>query len=47
MRTPCTGDATTKVKCEGIAIMLVVDRSGPMDACDFVDGDYSVSRLDR
>ena len=43
---PRTGDATTKVKREGIAIMLVVDRSGSMDARDFVEGDYSVSRLD-
>ena len=43
---PRTGDATTQVKREGIAIMLVVDRSGSMDARDFVDGDYSVSRLD-
>ena len=43
---PRTGDATTKIKREGIAIMLVVDRSGSMDARDFVDGDYSVSRLD-
>ena len=46
MAGPRTGDATTKVKREGIAIMLVVDRSGSMDARDFVDGDYSVSRLD-
>jgi len=43
---PRTGDATTKVKREGVAIMLVVDRSGSMDARDFVSGDYSVSRLD-
>ena len=46
MAGPRTGDATTKVKREGIAIMLVVDRSGSMDARDFVAGDYSVSRLD-
>ncbi len=43
---PRSGDATTKVKREGIAIVLVVDRSGSMDARDFVEGDYSVSRLD-
>ncbi len=43
---PRTGDATTKVKREGIAIMLVVDRSGSMNARDFVKDDYSVSRLD-
>jgi Ca-activated chloride channel family protein len=43
---PRTGAATPKVKREGIAIMLVVDRSGSMDARDFVEGDYSVSRLD-
>ena len=46
MAGPRTGDATTKVKREGIAIMLVVDRSGSMDARDFVKGDYSVSRMD-
>ena len=46
MAGPRTGDATTKVKREGIAIMLVVDRSGSMDARDFVEGDYSQSRLD-
>ncbi len=43
---PRTGDATTKVHREGIAIVMAVDRSGSMDARDFVDGDYSVSRLD-
>lgn len=43
---PRTGDATTKVKREGISIMLVLDRSGSMDARDFVEGDYGVSRLD-
>ena len=43
---PRTGDAVTKVKREGIAIMLVIDRSGSMDARDLVEGDYSVSRLD-
>ena len=43
---PRTGDEQTRVKTEGIAIMLVVDRSGSMDARDFVAGDYSVNRLD-
>ena len=43
---PRTGDATTRVQREGIAIMLVVDRSGSMDARDFVEGDYSINRLD-
>lgn len=43
---PRTGDEQTRVKTEGIAIMLAVDRSGSMDARDFVDGDYSVNRLD-
>lgn len=42
---PRTGDATTKVVREGIAIALVVDRSGSMDARDFVEGDTGVSRL--
>ncbi|HIJ82736.1 MAG: VWA protein [Magnetococcales bacterium] len=43
---PRTGDETSKVRREGIAMVLVIDRSGSMDARDFVDGDYSVSRLD-
>ena len=43
---PRTGDATTIVKRDGIAIMLAVDRSGSMDARDFVADDYSISRLD-
>ena len=46
MSGPRSGDSTSVVKREGIAIMLVVDRSGSMDARDFVEGDYSVSRLD-
>ena len=46
MAGPRTGDATSITKREGIAIMLVVDRSGSMEARDFVDGDYNVSRLD-
>lgn len=43
---PRTGDATTRIKREGIAIMLVVDRSGSMDARDFVTEDRNVNRLD-
>ena len=46
MAGPRSGDATTRVKREGIAIMLAVDRSGSMDARDFVKGDYGISRLD-
>lgn len=42
---PRTGDASTKVYREGIALMLVVDRSGSMNARDFVEGDQSVDRL--
>lgn len=42
---PRTGDATTLVRREGIAIALVVDRSGSMDARDFVENDSGVSRL--
>ncbi len=42
---PRTGDATTKVSREGIAIVMVVDRSGSMQARDFVEGDVSVDRL--
>ena len=42
---PRSADGTTRVKREGIAIMLVIDRSGSMDARDFVEGDYSVNRL--
>ncbi|MBF0630804.1 MAG: VWA domain-containing protein [Magnetococcales bacterium] len=43
---PRTGDDTTQIRSEGIAIVLVIDRSGSMDARDFVEGDYGVSRLD-
>jgi Ca-activated chloride channel family protein len=43
---PRTGNATTRVQREGIAIAMVVDRSGSMQARDFVRGDTSVSRLD-
>ena len=43
---PRTGDASSVVRREGIAIAMVVDRSGSMRARDFVRGDTSVSRLD-
>jgi Ca-activated chloride channel family protein len=43
---PRTGNATTQVQREGIAIVMVVDRSGSMQARDFVRSDTSVSRLD-
>lgn len=43
---PRTGNAVSEVKREGIAIVMVVDRSGSMQARDFVRGDTSTSRLD-
>jgi Ca-activated chloride channel family protein len=43
---PRTGDTTSHVQREGIAIVMAVDRSGSMNARDFVAGDASVSRLD-
>jgi Ca-activated chloride channel family protein len=43
---PRTGDATSILKREGIAIAMIVDRSGSMHARDFVEDDLSVSRLD-
>jgi Ca-activated chloride channel family protein len=43
---PRTGDHTSKIKREGIAIALAVDRSGSMNARDFVRGDQSVDRLE-
>ena len=43
---PRTGNATTRVNREGIAIAIALDRSGSMQARDFVRGDTSVSRLD-
>jgi Ca-activated chloride channel family protein len=43
---PRTGDATSVLHREGIAIAMVVDRSGSMEARDFVRGDTSVNRLD-
>jgi Ca-activated chloride channel homolog len=42
---PRTPDAETKVNREGIAIMMVVDRSGSMNARDLVKDDLSVDRL--
>ncbi|NUQ62556.1 MAG: VWA domain-containing protein [Pirellulales bacterium] len=42
---PRTPDADTKVSREGIAIMMVVDRSGSMNARDLVKDDLSVDRL--
>ncbi len=43
---PRTGDETTLVRREGIAIIMAIDRSGSMHARDFVAGDTSISRLD-
>jgi Ca-activated chloride channel family protein len=43
---PRTGDATSRVSREGIAIVMVVDRSGSMQARDFVEGDVSTDRLE-
>jgi len=43
---PRTGDTSTHVNREGIAIVMAVDRSGSMNARDFVANDASVSRLD-
>lgn len=42
---PRTPDAETKVSREGIAIMMVIDHSGSMQARDLVQDDYSVDRL--
>jgi len=42
---PRTGEANTKVYREGIAILLAVDRSGSMNARDFVRNDQSINRL--
>lgn len=42
---PRTPDAQTKVSREGIAIMMVVDRSSSMNARDLVADDTSVDRL--
>ena len=43
---PRTGDSTTTISREGIAIVMAIDRSGSMNARDFVDDDATVSRLD-
>jgi len=43
---PRTGSATSRIHRKGIAIAMVVDRSGSMQARDFVTGDTSISRLD-
>lgn len=43
---PRTGNAVSEVEREGISIAVVVDRSGSMDARDFVEGDHGTSRLD-
>ena len=43
---PRTGNAVSQIEREGIAIAVVVDRSGSMEARDFVQGDMSTSRLD-
>ena len=43
---PRTGNAVSEVEREGIAIAVAVDRSGSMEARDFVRGDTSTSRLD-
>ena len=43
---PRTGNSVSRVEREGIAITVVVDRSGSMEARDFVRGDASTSRLD-
>lgn len=43
---PRTGDTSSHVHKEGIAMVMAVDRSGSMNARDFVAGDASVSRLD-
>jgi Ca-activated chloride channel family protein len=42
---PRTPDAETKVTREGIAIMMVVDRSSSMNARDLVPEDVSIDRL--
>ncbi|MHB8900529.1 MAG: vWA domain-containing protein [Thermoguttaceae bacterium] len=42
---PRTPDAQTRVSREGIAIMMVVDHSGSMQARDLVRDDLSVDRL--
>jgi len=46
MAGPRTGEHSARVKREGIAMVLVVDRSGSMHARDFVRSDQSVDRLE-
>jgi len=46
MARPRTGDATTIIKREGLAIVMAVDRSGSMSAMDFSQAGRAVSRLD-
>ena len=43
---PRTGDAETRIRREGIAIMMAVDRSGTMNARDLVKDDVKINRLD-
>jgi Ca-activated chloride channel family protein len=43
---PRTPDAEAKISREGIAIVMVVDRSGSMNARDLVQDDRSVDRLE-
>jgi Ca-activated chloride channel homolog len=45
MAGPRSGDAATLQRREGIAIAMVVDRSGSMTALDFSDDEQSLSRL--
>ena len=42
---PRTPDAETRINREGIAVMMVIDRSGSMNARDLVKDDYGVDRL--
>lgn len=46
MAGPRSGDAATLQRREGIAIAMVVDRSGSMLALDFSDRERSLTRLD-
>jgi Ca-activated chloride channel family protein len=46
LAAPRTGSATSRIHREGIAIAMVVDRSGSMQARDFVSGNTSINRLD-
>jgi len=43
---PRTGNAVSEVEREGISIVVVVDRSGSMEARDFVEGDLGTNRLE-